>query len=90
MLMSLEDSPEAPPSVLEIGDKVFTIPPEKANLFMSFKAEDLFIMNDHKGSLYYYVEHIPPNPLPQHQERGATIIHIFPISRRDELAPTGD
>ena len=84
--MSLEDGADPPPSVYELGDKVFTLPPNKANLFMSFPAEDVFIMNDHKDSLYYYVESIPPNPVPP-ETRGLTIVHIFPISRRDELAP---
>lgn len=84
--MSLEDGPDPPPSVYELGDKVFTLPPNKANLFMSFPAEDVFIMNDHKSTLYYYVETIPPNPVPP-KERGVTIVHLFPISRRDELAP---
>lgn len=84
--MSLEDTPDPPPSRLELGDKVFTLPPGKANLFMSFRAMDLYIMNHHRGSLYYYVEEVPANPVPP-GERGLTIIHVFPISRREELAP---
>jgi len=84
--MSLEDGSDPPPSVYELGDKVFVLPPDKANLFMSFPAEDLYIMNHHKGSLYYYVEYIPPNPVPP-EARGLTIIHLMPISRREELAP---
>jgi len=84
--MSLEDTADPPPSVYELGDKVFVLPPDKANLFMSFHAEDLYIMNHHKGSLYYYVEYIPPNPIPP-ETRGLTIIHMMPISRREELAP---
>ena len=83
--MSLEDSPDPPPSKLELGDKVFTLPPNKANLFMSFPEEDVYFMNDHKGTLYYFIETVLPNPI--HKERGVTVVHIFPISRRDELAP---
>jgi len=84
--MSLEDSPDPPPSVYELGDKVFILPPNKANLFMSFPAEDIYFMNDYKDSLYYYVEYVSPNPVPP-GERGITIVHWFPISRRSEMAP---
>ena len=75
--MSLDDTPDPPKSIYEMGDKVFTLPPNKANLLMSFPAEDLFIMNDHKGSLYYFVEYVPPNPLPPTPSKGVIIIHIF-------------
>ena len=84
--MSLEDGADPPPSVYELGDRVFVLPPNKANLFMPFENEDWFIMNHHRGSLYYYVEYIPPNPIPP-GSRGLMIIHVMPNSRRDELAP---
>jgi len=83
--VSLEDTPPVPPSALEMGDKVFTLPPGKANLFMSFKAEDAYFMNHYKDGLYYCVEHVAPNPI--HGDRGVIIVHFGPISRRDEFVP---
>ena len=83
--MSLEDSPDPAPDPFEVGDKVFNLPPGKANVFMQLPNEDWVIMNKHQHSIYYYVEYKSPNPI--HETRGLVTINIIPISRRDELAP---
>ena len=83
--MSLEDTPKLPVDSMELGDKMFTLPPGKANLIMQLKSEDWYIMNHHKQTLCYYISYTPPNPI--HDENAVMVLHIIPVSRREELLP---
>lgn len=83
--MSLEDGEEAPISILELGDKVFVLPPGKSNVFMQLENEDWVFTNKYQYTLYYYVKETPPNPI--HETRGIVEVVFMPISRRNELAP---
>ena len=82
--MSLEESDVAPRSDLEIGDKVCTILPEYS---WEIIPDELDIMNHHKQSQSFFVEIIPPNALSKPMRKQRIIIHLMPVSRRDDLAP---
>jgi len=79
--MSLEDTAEKPVDSFELGDKLCTLPPGKANLI----AGEFYIMNHSKYSAFYYVELVESNPL--HGEQEMIIVHLIPKSREDELKP---
>lgn len=82
--MSLEDSSKLPVDSLEMGDKLCVLPPGKMNLV----TQEYYEMNEGKYSMFYYVQRIPPNVL--HNEKEMIIVHWIPISRSDELVPSGD
>ena len=79
--MSLEDTAEKPVDSFELGDKLCTLPPGKANLI----AGEFYLMNHSKYSAFYYVELVESNPL--HGEQEMIIVHLIPKSREDELKP---
>ena len=85
--MSLGDTPPTPEDVFEMGDKLFTLPPNKINLVFFGKYGDVYMMNHNKYALSYYVQRIPPNPLTKPPELERLVVHFIPRSREDELVP---
>jgi len=81
--LSLEDSAEKPTDSFELGDKLCTLPPGKANLV----AGEFYLMNHSKYSTFYYVQIIPPDALSKPPIPERIVIHLIPKSREDELKP---
>jgi len=81
--MTLEDSPKTPEDVFQMGDKLFTLPPNKMNMV----TYELYVMNHGKYSMFYYVQRYPPNPLTKPPELERLVVHFIPKSREDELKP---
>jgi len=83
--LSLDDTPKIPVDGLERGDKVCSVLPEYT--YTVFPGEG-WIMNHHKQSQSFFVEIVPANALENPPRKQGWIIHLMPMSRRDELAPS--
>jgi len=81
--MSLEDTAEKPVDSFELGDKLCTLPPGKANLI----AGEFYLMNHSRYSAYYYVQIILADSLSKPPTPERIIVHLIPKSREDELVP---
>lgn len=81
--MSLDDTPKLPPDMFELGDKLFTLPPNKMNMI----TQELYVMNHGKYSMFYYVQRYPPNPLSKPPELERLVVHFIPRSREADLKP---
>ena len=81
--MSLEDTAEKPVDSFELGDKLCTLPPGKANLI----AGEFYLMNHSRYSAYYYVQAVQPDALSKPPVPGRIVVHLIPKSREDELIP---
>jgi len=86
--MSLEDDDIKPLESYDLGNKIFPLPPGKANLI-----DGQYHMNHSKYSMYYYVEYIPPHVTgvkgeqPRLDSPEMVVVHWIPKSRADEVAP---
>jgi len=83
--MSLEDTPSNPMDDMDKGDKVCTILP---GFVWEVFPEEGYIMNHHMQSQSFFVEIVPSNAMSKSPKRQHWIIHLMPLSRRDDLAPS--
>jgi len=82
--MSLDDTPKNPLDAMDKGDKVCTVLPEYS---WGIIPDELDVMNHHKQSQSFFVEIIPSNALSNPPRKQRIVIHLMPVSRRDDLAP---
>lgn len=83
--MSLEDSEKLPQDRFEMGDNLCVLPPGKVNMVV----EGYYEMNHGEDNMYYYVQREAPNPLTKPPTPEKIMVHWIPLSRKDELVPSG-